>query len=472
MRPTSIPLFKLALFTSFHLSSGTLTISDPGDYVDLSLDASDNALLADWNITAVMYQTFPIIGPYFYNASNASTFLAHELLSVDSNDTSVVVVTEGAEANISDSTILKYGYASNLYQSSFFGANAAVNVANGSSATLSKVNVTTHNGAANVYAYGTGTVVYVEDSDLYSSGPVAHGLYASGNGTIIGTNVRHYSGGYRSSAFAGDSPGGYIYVYDSEAHTAGIGSGIFYALGEIHATNVIGLAENAPTLFMDGIQTADLRNVDLTAGLLGGTILFSSSDREAGAQINFTDSRLSVKDATGTAPGLWFGNTIATARLVNTEINTTSGILVVANYSQVTQDFDYYAGYPDNNNLAPAEATVIVQESSLVGDLVAYNGSSISWTLSQYSSWTGTAYSENTGSTDELSVTFGVYLDKTSNWTLTNDTWLTNFTDADSSLGNVYGNGFNIYYDGDSVVNKWLGNKTIALNQGGHAIAA
>jgi hypothetical protein len=35
-------------------------------------------------------------------------------------------------------------------------------------------------------------------------------------------------------------------VEDSIAHSAGIGSATFYALGEIHATNVVGLSENGP----------------------------------------------------------------------------------------------------------------------------------------------------------------------------------------------------------------------------------
>lgn len=112
-------------------------------------------------------------------------------------------MTEGSEVNVSYSTIIKYGYASNLYQSSFFGTNAAVNVANVSTVYLAYVNIITYNGAANVYSYGTGIYVYVDDSTLYSS---AHGLYVSGNGTIIGRNVKHYSGGNRASSFASDSP--------------------------------------------------------------------------------------------------------------------------------------------------------------------------------------------------------------------------------------------------------------------------
>lgn len=45
--------------------------------------------------------------------------------------------------------------------------------ANASTGILDHVNITVHNGAANVYAYGTDTVVNVSNAWLYSSGPVA-----------------------------------------------------------------------------------------------------------------------------------------------------------------------------------------------------------------------------------------------------------------------------------------------------------
>ncbi|KAJ5798658.1 uncharacterized protein N7503_006163 [Penicillium pulvis] len=87
------------------------------------------------------------------------------------------------------------------------------------------INVTTHNGAANIYACGSDTVVHVDGARLYSSGPAAHGLYASGNGIIIATDVRHHSGGKRCSLPAGDSPAGYVTIENTVTNTARIGSG-------------------------------------------------------------------------------------------------------------------------------------------------------------------------------------------------------------------------------------------------------
>ncbi|KKY14444.1 hypothetical protein UCRPC4_g06720 [Phaeomoniella chlamydospora] len=443
----------LCLATS---SVATITIVDPSDYADLSADAADNSLTADWDYSPLSYQEIAITGPYYYNDSQ--TTLGHETLTASGNDTSVLVITEDSDVDVSYTTIIKYGYSTDLYQSSFYGVNAAVNVANASIASFDHVNVTSHNGAASIYGYGNDTYVYVNNSDLYSSGPLSHGLYAAGYGTIIGRNVRHYSGAYRSSSYAGDSPKGYIYVYDSESHTAGLGSAVFYAQGIIHAEHVIGYTENAPVLFVDG-ATVSISHSDLTAGLLAGMVTFSSGTRQSGSTINLIDTRLTVLPET--AAGLWFGNVIATSTLTGVEINTTSGVLVAANYSQVTQAFDHLAGYEANSDLEPAEATLDVYESSLSGDLVAYNGSSISWSLYSYSSWTGAAYSGYGTSY------FAVLLDKTSSWTLTADTTLQNFTNSVTNLSNIDSAGYNIYYDSSSSANKWLNNATISLSGGG-----
>jgi hypothetical protein len=56
-------------------------------------------------------------------------------------------------------------------------------LANASTAYFDNINVTVHNGAGNIYLYGTDSVVYVDGTLLYRSGPVSHGVYASGNRT-------------------------------------------------------------------------------------------------------------------------------------------------------------------------------------------------------------------------------------------------------------------------------------------------
>ncbi|KAJ5738056.1 hypothetical protein N7493_001211 [Penicillium malachiteum] len=443
-------MLPILLFAAF--GSATVTILDPSDFADLSADAKDDALTADWDYQPLSYQAIAVTGPYYYSDLEKDVF--HKTFSVSKNDTSVVVITGDSHVNISDSIIIKHGYSTDLYQSSFYGINAAINVANASVAYLDGLNVTVHNGAANIYVYGNNTYAYVSNSDLYSSGPVSHGLYAAGYGTVVGSNLRHYSGAYRSSSFAGDSPKGYVQVYDSLSHTAGIGSATFYGQGTIYARNIIGHAQKAPIAFIDGAEI-DIYDSDLTAGLLAGAVIFSSGTRESGSSISFTDSSITVLP--NDAAALWFGNVIASASLTRTQINTTSGILAIANYSQVTQDFTYFA-----DSTASAEATITVSDSHLTGDLVAYNGSSISWSLENYSSWTGCAYS------GYGNASFSITLDSTSIWTLTKDTVVKHFKNADTSLNNIHSEGHSLYYDSSATSNKWLQGTTKKMQGGGY----
>lgn len=345
------------LFCFVGAVSAILTLSDPSDQINPLDWAADNALLADYTVIPVgltseniitspsytdlsqtTYQEIANVGPNMWSSSiDASN---HQTYTVDANDTSVAVITNGSNLKFTYDSFLKEGYSSNLIEASFWGVNAAIWVGNASTATIQNSNITVHNGAANVYSYGTDTVVYVKDTFLYSSGPVSHGLYASGNGTVYGSNLRHYSGGYRSSAFSGDNPAGYVHVTDSVAHTDGIGSAICYALGLCNITNVIGHASRSPTLFMDSDQEAVWTNCDLTAGKLAGMVLFGSSTRVTGAELRLENTKLTVLG--DSMASLWFGNTIATAEIVSSTFNNTvSGIFLVANMSQVTQDFDH-----------------------------------------------------------------------------------------------------------------------------------
>ncbi|KAH8596559.1 hypothetical protein B0O99DRAFT_509925 [Bisporella sp. PMI_857] len=439
------------------LCLGAITVKDPSDVILPSDWAADNAIIEDYSPIPEAQQPSDLLANYTFEGGVIS--YNHTSFSVNANDTSVIVAANGTDLSLSYVDILKEGYFSNLIHASFWGFNAALNVANKSRAALDHVNITVHNGAANVYAYGTDTVVTVDNSWLYSSGPVSHALYASGNATIIGHNLQVYAGGRRSSSFSGDSPAGYIEVYDSISHVVGIGSATYYALGTIYGENVLSVSENGPVAFSDGPQHIELVNCDAKAGLLGGVAMFSSQGRQSGAVLNLTSTKFTTTREE--VPGLWFGNLIVDVYLTDFEISLLSDVLLVANFSQITQDFNFYGGYAEAPNLQPAIVTATVAESQLSGDLVAYNGSSISWSLTEHSSWTGKAYS---GFGD---ATFAINLDKTSTWSLTADTTVTNFTNADRTLSNIQSNGFDIYYVADSEANYWLDGTSIDLPGGG-----
>ncbi|KAL2844856.1 hypothetical protein BJX68DRAFT_269392 [Aspergillus pseudodeflectus] len=450
---------RLCFLSLVAASAASISISDPSDVIPESDWAADNAIMANYSVAVEYIQRIAQVGPYMVSGKK-KTF-QHTTLKTDKNDTSVLVATKGADVSVQNTDIIKFGYYSNLIQSSFYGVNAAVLVANNSRIHLSDVNITTHNGAANVFAYGTDTVAYIDNAWLYSSGPTSHALYAAGNGTVHGKNIHTFSGGNRCSAFSGDTPAGYVYVEDSIAHTTGIGSAIGFAVKHLNFTNVIGYAEQAPVLFTIGEGEAVATNCDLTGGLLGGAVTFSiSKDTQAYPfELTLVNTKLKVL---GDGPGLWYGSVYANTYVQSSQILAESGILAVANFSTITEAFNFYTGYETSGNIvATADSRVYVEESALSGDLVAYNGSTLGFSFKEHSYWSGRAY---IGYGD---AELGVSLDKTSIWNVTGNTALKNFTNADTSFSNVKSNGFSITYDRHAPANKALKGKTIKLAGGG-----
>lgn len=112
-------MFPLALLLSCAAVQATITVQDPSDTINPANWAADNARKANYSVPFVAYQFIPTVGPYYYNGTD--TVITQQTLSVHKNDTSVVVITDGADVAIEYSTITKFGYASNLLQSSFYG---------------------------------------------------------------------------------------------------------------------------------------------------------------------------------------------------------------------------------------------------------------------------------------------------------------------------------------------------------------
>lgn len=91
-------MFSLILLLAA-TSIATLTILDLSDVADLSADTADNSVTVAWNYTPFSYQEYPITGPSIYN--DISKEVSHQTLTVASNNTSVVVITESSHVNIS-----------------------------------------------------------------------------------------------------------------------------------------------------------------------------------------------------------------------------------------------------------------------------------------------------------------------------------------------------------------------------------
>lgn len=104
----------------------SVSVSDPSDVISPLLWTADNAIVPDYSVPFISSQPSPIIAAYTFEGN--STAIDHETFSTTLNQTSVILVADGAELKLSYVDVVKSGYASNLLESSFYGFNAAINV--------------------------------------------------------------------------------------------------------------------------------------------------------------------------------------------------------------------------------------------------------------------------------------------------------------------------------------------------------
>jgi hypothetical protein len=152
-----------------------------------------------------------------------------------------------------------------------------------------------------------------------------------------------------------------------------------------------------------------------------------------------------------TGPLFYVTNTTGNISLKNVNLTTTSGILLRAE-----------AGNWGNSGSNGGTVYLTADGQKLPGSIIADNISSVSLTLNNGSVWTGAANSDKTAKS--ISIT----LDGSSSWTLTGNSYVTTLTGAvisGSSVTNISGNGFNLYYD--TSANPSLNGQTYSLASGG-----
>jgi hypothetical protein len=120
-----LSLFSLSLSLPY-LAIASVSVLDPSDIISPLPWAADNAIIPDYNVPFISVQPSPINAAYTFEGN--STAIDHETFNTTLNDTSVLLAANGAEFNLSYVDVLKYGYASNLLEASFYGFNAAINV--------------------------------------------------------------------------------------------------------------------------------------------------------------------------------------------------------------------------------------------------------------------------------------------------------------------------------------------------------
>lgn len=310
-------------------------------------------------------------------------------------DQAVFLVVNGGSLTVTGATIEKSGDAtSNSEQNSgdvsddynFYGLNSAiVVVGEGSSATVADSTVTTTSSGSNAVVATLSGTADVTNTTITTSGNSSRGLHATYEGVITGSDLTITTSGAHSAALATDRGSGTVTVTGTNVfNTSGDGSPLLYSTGTISASGVTGTSADSQVVVVEGKNHATLTDSQVTSAGGDAVMLYQSfsgdaADADAQAEVSTLVLENTTITYTGDGPLLYFTNTTADVTLTNSSFvsDTASGL--------ATADEDRWGDSGSNG----ATVTIAVSGSTLEGAVTAGDSSSVTMSLADSSTLTG-----------------------------------------------------------------------------------
>lgn len=357
--------------------------------------------------------------------------------TAEGTDESVMDASGDVTATVTGSVLSKVsGGASSADGASFRGENAAVRVYGDAEVTLTDcvINADAEN-ATGVFAYENG-VIYISDSTVNVTGGGAGGVQVAGGGTLYGTNLTVTSA---SKAAIRSDRGGGILVIDGGTYTSTGSNGCpaIYSTADITVSNADCISENSRAVIIEGKNTVTLVNTTLSGN--------DQSTKEGSVKANVLLYQSASGDASeGTSvfsmtEGSMVSNSGAMFYCTNTSsiINLNSAELILSEDESLLIVSEGRWGKDGNNG---GDCVLNAEDQILEGSVTVDSISSLEMNLTS-SAYTGAI---NTyGEAGYVSVT----LDDASTWTLTGDSFISEFN---GDLSNVDLNGYTLYINGEA----------------------
>ncbi|MDD2979764.1 MAG: hypothetical protein PHN80_07300 [Hespellia sp.] len=389
-----------------------------------------------------------------YTADESNENSDGETFESTAENENVVLAKNGGNLTMTKGTLIKSGDTTSNDESNFYGVNAVFAAAGGSEASISDTSLTSASEGSNaIFSTGAGSSIHVDNVTINTTGNSSRGLDATYGGSIDARNVTITTVGAHCAPIATDRGEGTITVDTANVSASGDGSPCIYSTGNITAKNVTGTATGSQSIVVEGKNSVSLENSDLSGAGLNGVMLYQSTSGDAGEGTAILDVKNSKLSTISTGPMFYVTNTDAETTLENTTLKFDSGILVQASGNS-TNNWGTEGRNGGNFVLTGVNQT-------MEGNITCDNISTVEINLTQGSTLKSTVNGEHTGKA------VSVILDKDSKWNVTGDSYLTVFTNADTSCANIVANGHTIYYDATNSANDWLGGKTIESSDGG-----
>ena len=372
-----------------------------------------------------------------YAQSSGTATKTNQNYTSSTTNKSAVYVTNTGNFTLTNSTITTTGNSSSTDSSSKYGLNGAVLTTTAGVVTLSSATVITSGSGANgLFATGTNSAVSMTDGTIMCSGGNAHGVDVTYKGSITLTNVAIKTTGGSSSAIATDFGGGTVTVTGGSATVSGSKSAGIYSTGNITATGatVTANADNGAVIDADGM--INLANTTVTGSQHGLMIHNTVGQMSLVGVVTMNGGSLTGKGGDG------FNVTGSKAT-----ITVTGGATISASTGSLM------------NAVSSSNVTFKADGETMNGNLLADATSTLAVTLQNSTTLKGAIQRA------------ALTMDANSVWNVTGNSVLTSFSDASgisgTSITNITGNGYTVYYNASLSANSTLGGKTFSLANGG-----
>lgn len=381
-----------------------------------------------------------------YLLTNGETLSGGTYISTNKDENAVRAESD-ITATLDDVTVEKTdGVASSSDASSFYGLNAAILALDNATLNITGGTVmATAEGANGVFAYDEATI-NIAGTVINVSGGNAGGIEVAGGGTMYATDLTVNS--TVKAAIRSDRGGGTMMVDGGTYITKGSsGAPAVYSTAGITVSNATLTANDSEAVVVEGLNSVTLNNCDVM-GNMSGTYGDDSGENIHNVMLY---QSMSGDAEEGTSGFTMTGGTLVSKKGDMFYVTNTDSVIRLSGVDMTLADGTYLLVVAGNNskrgwgtagsNGGICELDLSGQAAS--GDIAVDSISKLNMSITDSSSYTGAINTDGTTAAS-LSVT----LDATSTWTLSGDSYITEFN---GSLGNVMANGYTLYVNGTAV---------------------
>ena len=355
---------------------------------------------------------------------------------------------DGATVALTDITVEKTGgESSNTENGDFYGQNAGLLALNGAQVTITgaTVNTSAVNGNG-VFSYGEGTVVNISDSVIRTTENNSGGIQTTGGGTTNATNLDVETQGNSAAAIRSDRGGGTVNVDGGTYVTNGTGSPAVYCTADISVIGATLTANASEGVVVEGKNSVSLKDCTVT-GNMDNTY---NGDSEENIHCIMIYQSMSGDAEVGEAYFSAEGGSITSQSgdmfyITNTdcEITLKDVAFTLANDVFLRVEGNSSSRGWGTEGANGGDVTMLTDAQTFEGNILVDEISTLNLTMENGTEFTGAINPDGEGGSVEVS------MDESSTWSLTADSYITNF-DGDTSQ--IVSNGYHLYVNGEMVL--------------------